>query len=146
MVVVGASACDCLAGKPANPTLRTAALGFVFLATAVFAGWYTYTVLSSHTNARPSQPERTYELNERCGRHCNYYVHQRADGTTIEGVQVGEAVPYGSTCTLVQRLEGDYGFSWIRVLDRSPPPRHEVIWPIRPADCFSDKPLATLRG
>jgi hypothetical protein len=145
MAAIGWFALDCLGGKPANPTVRILLLALVFGATVLFAGWYSYTVLKSHADARPLKAERAYELNERCGRNCSYFVHQRADGTSVEGMAVGEPVPYGATCTLVQRLEGDYGFSWIRVLERSPPSAHEVIWPIRREDCFSDKPLATLR-
>jgi len=53
---------------------------------------------------------------------------------------------YWPVCTEVQRLQGDYGFVWIRVVDRSRPPVHEIAWPIRREDCFSNKPLATLKG
>jgi hypothetical protein len=59
---------------------------------------------------------------------------------------IGAPLAYWPVCTEVQRLQGDYGFVWIRVVDRSPPPVHEIAWPIRREDCFSNKPLATLKG
>jgi hypothetical protein len=126
--------------------LRKGFLALALAATAAFTAAYVRLGFTAHAHASITAAERTYELYHNCGRNCGYYVHQRADGTTIEGTWVGDAVPYGSTCTLAQRLDGAYGFSWTRVLDRSPPSEHELIWPIRREDCFSDKPLSTLKG
>jgi hypothetical protein len=42
-------------------------------------------------------------------------------------------------------LDGEYGFRWIRILDRSrAPSRGQLIWPVRREECFSDIPLSTL--
>jgi hypothetical protein len=145
LALVGVFARELHAWEPVNAGRRSGFLALVLSSTLAFSIWYPYAVLTARDAAIASQPERTYELYYSWGRNCGYYVHQRADGTTIEGTWVGDPVPYGSTCTLVQRLEGDHGFSWIRVLDRSPPPAHELIWPIRREDCFSNKPLAVIR-
>jgi hypothetical protein len=128
--------------------LKRWALAVALGVTVSGAFLYGYVVVTAYAQAIPSARERTFEIH-RCSARCRsggYYVHQRADGTTVEGEYVGRAVPYGMTCATVQRLSGDYGFSWVRVLERSPPPEHEIIWPIRREDCFSDKPLSTLKG
>jgi hypothetical protein len=117
-------------------------------ASYALAIFYPYAAVSAHSTAIAATRERTFEVRRppRC-RGCSWrYVHQRADGSTVEGEDIGVAVPYGKTCTEVQRLEGDHGFAWVRVLERSPPPAHEVDWPIRREDCFSDKPVSSLRG
>jgi hypothetical protein len=50
-------------------------------------------------------------------------------------------------CFLVRRLEGAYGFSWLRILEISPGPGPgQLDWPVDRADCFSATPLASLRG
>jgi hypothetical protein len=132
--------------KSDHPNARALFLTAVLASTLSFAGWYSYAAVTAHANARVSPSERTFEFYHRCGRNCGYYVHQRADGTTIEGVQNDLPAPYGSTCAIAQRLDGNYGFTWTRVLERSAPPGHEVMWPIRREDCFSDKPLSALHG
>jgi hypothetical protein len=127
--------------------LRRATISAVLGMTVGAAFLYGYAATTSYAQAMPSVSERSFEI-YRCHGRCRfggYFVHQRANGTTVEGEYVGAPLPYGTTCTTVQRLKGDYGFSWVRVLERSPPPEHEVLWPIRRQDCFSDKPLATLR-
>ena len=137
---------ECYAGRPADPTWRSRFVVVVFVATMLFGAWYSYQVLTAHATAVGSTPERTYELYRTCGENCGVYLHQRMDGTTIEGVNIGPAGPTALRYTLVQRLNGEHGFSWVRVLDRSPPPEHEISWPIRGTDCFSRKPIAELHG
>lgn len=116
-------------------------------ATLGVAVFYDYAVITAHGAAVPSITERTFELTVRNeigdGVHL---VHLRRDGSTVEGEGVGPVPAYQTTCTDVQRLYGDYGFVWIRVIDRSPPPAHEIAWPIRAEDCFSDRPVASLNG
>jgi hypothetical protein len=127
--------------------LKRAALSVALGTSVGGACLYSYAAITSYAQAIPSIAERTFEI-YRCHGRCRfggYFVHQRADGTTVEGEYVGRPLAYGTTCTTVQRLRGDYGFSWVRVLERSPPPAHEIAWPIRREDCFSDKPVATLR-
>lgn len=126
---------------------RRAALAAGLGATLGGAVLYGYAASTSYARALPSARERTFEI-YRCSGRCRfggYFVHQRADGSTVEGEYAGRPLAYGTSCALVQRYDGEYGFSWVRVLDRSPPPEHEVIWPIRREDCFSAKPLASLR-
>ena len=132
------------AGKPANPGPRSAFLALVLMSTMTFAIWYSHLVFAAHADAISSPPERTFELHRTCGRDCGYYFHQRSDGSTVEGVRGDNPLPYGNVCTVVQRLDGDYGLTWIRVVDRSPPPSHEIAWPVRRDDCFSEKPLSSL--
>lgn len=135
------------AGKPADPTVRSRLLALALSATCAFACWYSYVAVTSHSDAIATRPERAFELYYpgHSRRSSGYYLHQRADGSTIEGKSFGKPIPYGRTCTLVQRLNGEFGFSWIRVLQRTPPPEHEIAWPIRREDCFSDKPIASLK-
>lgn len=132
--------------KLRHPNAHAILLALVFASTLGFAGWYSYAAITSHAGAKVSKQERTFEFYHQCGRGCGYYLHQRADGTTVEGVRDGHALPYGPTCAITQRLDGEYGFTWVRVLDRSPRPAHDIPWPIRREDCFSEKPLATLTG
>jgi hypothetical protein len=132
-------------GKPANPGARSAFLALVLMSTVTFAVWYSHLVVAAHADAIATPPERAFELHRSCGRNCGYYFHQRADGSTVEGVRGENSLPYGNACTIVQRMDGDYGLTWIRVVDRSPSPEHEIAWPIRREDCFSDKPLSSLR-
>ena len=50
-------------------------------------------------------------------------------------------------CFVVRQYKGLFGFSWIKVLETTPPPRNsELWWQFRREDCFSRKPLPTLRG
>jgi hypothetical protein len=147
MGIIGIAIREVRAGIPDDPTIRSRVLAVTISATCAFAGWYPYALLTAHSGAMPSIRERTYEVPQTdCTRCATYYVYQRADGSTIEGKSVGPALPYWPVCTEAQRLEGDYGFVWIRVTDRSPPPAHEIAWPIRREECFSKRPLATLGG
>ena len=123
--------------------------GLVILAlcaTVVVSVLYGYAAVTSREGAIPAPPERTFEIVQHRRQLPDYLLHQRADGTTVEGEQLRGPMPYGMTCAEVQRFDGAYAFAWVKVLDRSPPPAHEVLWPIRREDCFSNKPLATLHG
>lgn len=125
--------------------LRKSILWSAMVASLVVAAGYVFVGVRARMHATASLPERTYELHYRCGRHCTYSIHQRPDGTTLEGTDNGRPVQYASTCTLAQRLDGERGFSWVRVLDRSRAPgRGQLAWPIRREECFSDIPLASL--
>lgn len=107
---------------------------------------YAYAAIDSHAHARALPPERTFEIH-RCWHRCytgGYFLHQLPDGETIEGEYAGPALPYGS-CATVQELVGKYGFSWVRVVDRMKWKGHELLWPIRREDCFSNKPLSSLK-
>lgn len=126
---------------------RKAILVGAFLATVGVTGGYIYVAAKSRQNAVVSTPERTYELYRSTGRaplRRTEILHQRADGTLL-GRGRWKPVPYATTCALVQRLQGQYGFSWVRVLERSRPPRRTGLhWPIRREECFSDTPLSSL--
>lgn len=117
----------------------------IIVAVAGCAVIYGYAALKGYREAVPGVPERAYEIRVGRSKMPDYFVHQRADGTTVEGTSWGP-VPYSSTCVQVERLQAPNGFVWIRVLDRSPPPTHEIPWPIRPEDCFGNKPLAALHA
>lgn len=124
---------------------RKALLGLALLATAGASVAYVYLGLTSHSGATASAPERAFEWQESCGRHCTTIIHQLADGSTLEGVHVGAPVQDARSCALAQRLEGTYGFSWVRVLDRSRRPgRGQLAWPISREECFSNEPLSSL--
>jgi hypothetical protein len=127
--------------------IRKAMLVAALLATAGVAGGYIYLAAKSHREAVGLAPERTYELYKSTGRgsfRTTKIYHQRADGTLLLG-GYRAPLPYGTTCALVQRLVGEYGFSWVRVLERSRgPERHQLHWPIRREECFSDIPLSSL--
>jgi hypothetical protein len=128
--------------------LRRAALAAAVVVTVGGAFVYGYSAITSHAQAIPSPRERAFEI-YRCHGRCRfggYFIHQRANGTTIEGENVGAPIAYGTTCTIVQRSDGDYGFSWVRVLERSRPAGHDLQWSIRREDCFSDRPLSSLTG
>jgi hypothetical protein len=127
---------------------KRAVLAMLIAVTVAAAFLYGYLALTSHAQARPLRQERTFEF-YRCPGKCRstgHYVHQRSDGTTVEGEHLGPPVPHGPRCTIVQRLSGDYGFLWIRVVERSPASQSELQWPIRREDCFSDKPIQSLTG
>ena len=126
--------------------LRQVVIGALLIAMIVGGPLYAYGAIASHAQARPLRRERTFEI-YRCGRSCHfggYFLHQRLDGETIEGEYAGPPVPYGS-CATVQVLVGNYGFSWVRVLERMESRGHDLSWPVRREDCFSAKPLSSLR-
>ena len=128
-------------------SLRKVLLGLAFVATLGAAAFYVFAGLTAHAQAEATAPERTFEISERraSGRH-GYTVtlHQRSDGTLIEG-GFRQPLPYGSKCALAQRLAGNHGFVWVRVLDRSrSPERGGLNWAIRREECFSNMPLSSL--
>jgi hypothetical protein len=125
--------------------IRKAILGLALVATAGASVAYVYLGLTSHAGATASAPERAFEWQHSCGRHCTRTLHQRADGSTLEGIHVGAPAQEARSCALTQRLDGPYGFSWVRVLDRSRTPRRgQLAWPISREECFSDEPLSSL--
>lgn len=133
-----------------SPTLilvRQAVLVSAIFATLGVAGGYVYVAEQSRQNAVATPPERTFEFRRTSGWRSSKRTeifHQRADGSLLTGGR-WEPAPYGTTCALVQRLDGELGFSWVRVLERSRPPgRTELHWPVRREECFSEIPLSSL--
>ena len=64
------------------------------------------------------------------------------DGTTatVTGYNGG-----ARRCFAVRRLQGPYGFAWLRMIDASPDPGPgQLAWPIDPANCFSAAPLQSM--
>lgn len=126
---------------------RRALLVVAIVATFSVAIGYVFIAATSWRNAVASAPERTYELYRSTGRgrmRATEVTHQRANGTLLEG---GYRAPvrYAYACTLAQRLTGDYGFTWVRVLERSRSrARTELYWPIRREECFRGTPLSSL--
>jgi hypothetical protein len=129
--------------------LRKAVLALALVG-ALGAGMaYGYAGIHAHANGRGSAPERVFGLYDLRGKWPFQQVvatHQRPDGTNVEGRRAGSPLPYAQICERVQRLDGDYGFSWVRVLERSPGSGSEIMWTIRREDCFSGKPLSSLKG
>ena len=128
--------------------LRKALLMALMASTGTVAAAYGYIGLESRAHTTASTPERTFELHKvRSNRLFRKVIvwHQRPDGSTVEGINQGRPLPYATTCAVVQRLDGPYGFSWVRVLDRSrAPARGQLSWPIRREECFSAIPLSEL--
>ena len=127
--------------------LRKALTVLAIAATVTASGGYIYLASRSKATALASRPERTFELYRSVGSRSfrrTEATHQRADGSLLEG---GYRPPasWAYACTLAQRLTGDYGFTWVRVLERSRSrERGELYWPIRREECFSDAPLTLL--
>ena len=74
-------------------------------------------------------------------------------GRTILALQDGSTVTLSGMagnrhrCLLVRRVSGPFGFEWLRVEASSPAPgRGQLNWPVPREACFSDRPLASLRG
>ena len=127
--------------------LRNRLLAVMLGAVVACSGGYVWAGIDSHAQALASAHERTFELWATKGSriHRTIVWHQRADGSNIEGFKRERPLPYSHTCALVQRLDGRYGFSWVRVLDRSrPPAAGQLSWPVRREDCFSEIPLSAL--
>jgi hypothetical protein len=136
-----------LSKSPRLIPLRQVALAAALVATAGAALLYPYVAIAAYAHATPFARERTFEIfrcHGRCRYSGGYFVHQRADGTTVEGEYAGPPLPYGR-CATVQRLSGDYGFSWVRVVERSQA-GGQLNWPIRREDCFGTKPVSSLKG
>lgn len=128
--------------------LRRLFLFGLLAATVILSLGFIYLGMDARSNAIAAVPERTFELSKAQRKRPFRQVvrwHQRVDGSSVEGGRRAKPLAYASTCALVQRFEAPYGFSWVKVIDRSRPPgRGQLIWPIRREDCFSGKPLSTL--
>jgi len=128
--------------------VRRIVVALAMVASLCAAGAYVFAGARAHAHAAASEPERTLEISEyrnTAGRHDRQvFLHQREDGTLLEGGR-RKPLPYSPSCALAQRLDGSYGFSWVRVLDRSASPeRGAPDWPVRREDCFSNRPLSSL--
>jgi hypothetical protein len=120
------------------------------------AGWIAFLPLGiafgalailSRASAEPGPPLRAqiigFDTHGRGFMRSTSSILALGDGSTIEiEGWAGER----HRCLLVRHLPGRFGFAWLRVEDGSPPPRAgQLNWPIARRDCFSDRPLATLR-
>lgn len=66
------------------------------------------------------------------------------DGATVT---VRGSAGHRHACLLVRKVDGPFGFQWLRIEDRSPSPgRGQLNWPVPREACFSDRSLATLLG
>lgn len=127
--------------------LRKLALAVVLCGTAAFGIWYIKTAVKARAAALASPPERVFVSVEYSGRGSfrrATYWFQRADGKMIDGSRRQALPDYASICASAQRLYGDHGFEWVRVVERSRPPTTELVWPIRKDECFSTIPLSSL--
>lgn len=70
------------------------------------------------------------------------------DGSYVEAQfywRSQRSIARNGECFSVRRLTGPFGFSWMKVLETTPRPRHgELWWTIPREDCFSNKPLSSL--
>jgi hypothetical protein len=126
---------------------RKALMALTIAATLIVSGGYVFLASRSKAKALGSRPERAFELYRSVGSRSfrrTEVTHQRADGTLLEGGYT-PPVHWAHVCTLAQRLTGDHGFTWVKVLERSRSrQRGELYWPIRREECFSDTPLELL--
>ncbi len=118
--------------------LRRGVTWLGIFATVGLAGVYPCVALKAHANARISPPERAFLVARR--ERVNF---EREDGTRVLGASRGQPRESGD-CVSVSVLRGDHGFTWARIIERVPRERHQLFWPIRREDCFSDKPLSSL--
>ena len=116
--------------------LRKALAFLGIVAVCLFAGAYAFVGIKSHLNAKAAPPERAFVVG-----HKDVVNFEREDGSMLIGS--GRNPPHDSgSCVSVVLLRGEYGFAWARVVEQVPRQRHQLFWPLRREDCFSDKPLA----
>jgi hypothetical protein len=148
LVVMAVAAWQLQSRSTALIDLRKVFLAFASAATVAASIGFAYYGIDSYSRVIALAPERTFELYKVRGRRpfkSVIYWHQRSDGSTVEGIEEGHPLPYSQICTLVQRLDGPFGFSWLRVLGRSRrPERGQLNWAIRREECFSSIPLTSL--
>jgi hypothetical protein len=114
---------------------------------------YFFIGLSAHGGAATGPVQRAQILDSVYERSTGYrapsYVRRKGalfllqDGTQLTTIDY----PAGRNCFAVQRVEGRFGFAWLRIVDRLPGsvPGLEN-WPVDRAACFSATPLAALRA
>jgi len=127
--------------------VRTTMLWFLLLASTAVAGAYVYVGIQAHRDAIVMQPTRALEFYTTRGSRrfkTKIYHHQLADGTMLDGSKVSWRTQ-APACVLVQQVVGNFGFRWVRVLERSrSPTRGQLHWPVRRQECFSGIPLSSL--
>ncbi|WP_152569411.1 MULTISPECIES: hypothetical protein [Sphingomonas] len=139
------SVADFLATSRRLVGVRTLVLAAALVGMIGYAVGYTRGALSAHAHASASPAERVLVSYENCGKNCRQAVYQRADGTLLNGLGKRPVAEYAPACARVQTLVGERGFGWLRVLERSrSPERHQLFWPVRASECFSDIPLSQL--
>lgn len=117
--------------------LRKAFTLLSILAVFVCTGVYVYVAIKAHGSAVTLAPERAFIFSNK-----DSVNFERKDGSLVLGSGRQQPREHGS-CVSVTLLRGDYGFTWARVVEWVPRERHQLFWPIRREDCFSDKPLAS---
>lgn len=117
--------------------LRKALAILGIVAISLFAGAYAFLGIKSHMEAQAAPRERAFVVGRK-----DVVNFERADGSMLIGS--GRNPPRDSgACVSVLLLKGQYGFAWVRVVEQVPRERHQLFWPIRHADCFSNRPLAS---
>ena len=128
--------------------LRRAFLFAMLAATAIVSILFAYAGINAGSRGIAGPPERTFEMYKFRGKGAfkrMVTLHQRPDGSIVEGGTRKRPLAYSSGCALVQRFESPNGFHWVKVLDRSrSPARGQLSWPIRREECFSNIPLSSL--
>ncbi|MCL6699551.1 hypothetical protein LZ496_12245 [Sphingomonas sp. NSE70-1] len=128
---------------------RAFMLAFLLVATAAISLGYVYAARDSMSGASVGKAERVipYVAGSKrtmFRRHKPVFRHQRADGGDLEGESRVPPLEHGP-CVTAQLIEGRHGFRWLRIVEQMPPRgAGQLDWPVRRADCFSDKPLASL--
>jgi hypothetical protein len=106
---------------------------------AIFAlsGAYLYFGGKAYAGAQSSARQRAFLVGNK-----DIVNFELADGSLLIGGDRGQPRASGNCVSLVV-LNGEHGFSWVRVVEGVPRQRHQLFWPVRREDCFSDKPLAS---
>ena len=117
--------------------LRKAVAILGIVAILGLSGAYAYVGGKAYAGAKTSSPARAFVAGNKD--RVNFELE---DGSLLIGGGRGQPRASGN-CVSVVVLTGEYGFSWVRVVEAVPRQRHQLFWPIRREDCFSDKPLAS---
>jgi hypothetical protein len=116
--------------------LRKALACLGIVAVCLTAGTYAYVGIKAHMEAQAAPRERAFAVGK------DVVNFEREDGSMLIGA--GRNPPRESGfCVSVVLFKGEYGFAWARVVEQVPRQRHQLFWPLRRADCFSEKPLAS---
>ena len=126
--------------KISSRTLIRARKALAVLGTAAIlalSAAYLYFGAKAYAGAEISPSERAFLVSKK-----DLVDFELADGSLLIGRD--RAPPRASgNCVSVVVLKGSHGFSWVRVVEAVPRQRHQLFWPVRREDCFSEKPLAS---